>query len=962
MNIDIVDVDRLISVNKLKEVTSTKWSSNKMMFDQEGILSNEIFGTSRNDRRNTFAYINLKRYFIHPHIYKVILKRVYRKIIYIVAGQKRFIIKDGILIEDENGWTGIDALYDNWNKIDWKKIKDSNAKSTSTVQDIDVDEDNSDLKNSVDDLSLNLQLLTKLSRDQIFLDKFLVIPPAYRDVIISGTVDNSDMVNELNNKYLTLLRGVSQLQEGGLFARTQFSTQARVQDTLVDIYSYFKSLISSKTGMIRKYLMGKSIDYGTRTVISSPNYNFNKIEDSMTSLNRSALPISQCCSCFYPFIESWLFNFFTREIINDPNLFTVYDKNTKKEITAIIKDPELQFSEKKIKKMINNYCLNPDNRFEKLSINVIIPSKDGDKETEGYLMLKGKAVFENKLESLVNRPMTITDILYLACVDVCEKRHINFSRYPVGTDKGIVFTRIVVQSTTEHCKLTLNGKEYPYYPVIDLDTPKEKVSTRFIDSFVMSNSHCDGLGADYDGDTMPIRGIWSDEANLEAEQIMKSKITNLGINGNNMKVTSAKEVVSSYFILTKENKENAKNLTDVQIKELLELPYTEISRDLLISYFASTANSNDKNNIKIKKARFNTFDYITIPNDYFYKGFKSVKTTIGRFIFNKFILEAIGCVEVIGYINEVVNKGKLGDLDAKIGNLFLEDVIDYDKYSSYSDRRDCLAYWINGFITPSLSPKMSKPLPEIEKKKKELLKKYEKEISEGNIDVMTKIQNELIAYAKDLLKDDPSMDLFNSGDLDFKNNYKNNSIIKGAVINELTGEYDFIGTSFMNGIDPKDIPAHSNSILASQFPSAIETAKSGYMGKQLLALLQMAMIDEPGTDCGTKRCIPIKINNINKGFLNYSYIQVGDQLRMLDSSNIDSFVGKTVMMRSPMACKNEKFCSICGSALFHKLGVTNAGLFGVQISHTSLNLALKSKHDASVNLFEFDPNAIIEDI
>ena len=37
-----------------------------------------------------------------------------------------------------------------------------------------------------------------LSKKEIFIDKILVTPPAYRDVMIAGTVDKSDHVNELN--------------------------------------------------------------------------------------------------------------------------------------------------------------------------------------------------------------------------------------------------------------------------------------------------------------------------------------------------------------------------------------------------------------------------------------------------------------------------------------------------------------------------------------------------------------------------------------------------------------------------------------------------------------------------------------------------------------------------------------------------------------------------------------------
>ena len=292
----------------------------------------------------------------------------------------------------------------------------------------------------------------------------------------------------------------------------------------------------------------------------------------------------------------------------------------------------------------------------------------------------------------------------------------------------------------------------------------------------------------------------------------------------------------------------------------------------------------------------------------------------------------------------------------------MEDTINRQQFNSYLDHRDTLGYWLNGMLAHTISERMLKPLPQIEKRKAELCKKYEKELAEHNIDVMTKISNELTEYAKELLKDDPVMDLYLSGDLDFANNYKNNSIIKGAVMNKITGEFDFIETSFMDGIAIKDLPAHANSILASQYPASIATADAGYMGKKLMALLQMMEIDEPGTDCGTKNLIPVTVTKYNSPFLANIYINEGGQEKLLTEDKINSYIGKTIMMRSPMSCKNPKICSKCAGSLFYKLGVEHAGLFATQISHSALNLGLKSKHRSLVELYTFNPDELIEDL
>lgn len=470
MKISVLDIDRLILVNKLQEVTSPRLFSSKMMFDPQGILSNEIFGISKSDRRTTFAYIDLKRKFIHPHIYAKVLKPMFKGIVYIVSGQRRYTVRLGQLVEDPDGWTGLNALYNHWNEIDWKKSKSNN--------------------------SVNKNLITKLSKDQIFTDKMLVIPPAYRDVMIAGTVDSSDHVNELNDLYIKLIRSVALLAEGGRFAATQYATQMKVQNTMVEIMDYFKSQISRKQGLVRKNLIGKSVDYGARVVISAPTYNNERLEDSMVDIEHTALPISQCCSTFYPFIEAWLKNFFQREIISDPNCISFYSYSMKKEVTAKLKDPEVQFSEKAVRKMINDYTLNPDNRFKVVNVDVIVPTDEGDKTMKASMILKGKIMMENNVTKVLNRALTVTDLIYLACVDSCEHRHIMVSRYPVGTDKGIYFSKVRVQSTAKHVHLIFNGREYPYYPCIDFDIDHNKVGVQFIDTLVMANAHLDGMGAD----------------------------------------------------------------------------------------------------------------------------------------------------------------------------------------------------------------------------------------------------------------------------------------------------------------------------------------------------------------------------------------------------------------------------------------------------------------------------------
>ena len=82
----------------------------------------------------------------------------------------------------------------------------------------------------------------------------------------------------------------------------------------------------------------------------------------------------------------------------------------------------------------------------------------------------------------------------------------------------------------------------------------------------------------------------------------------------------------------------------------------------------------------------------------------------------------------------------------------------------------------------------------------------------------------------------------------------------------------------------------------------------------------------------------------------------------MNDTNIDSYVGKEIMIRSPLTCVNDKICAKCASNIFKMLDIEHAGLFVTQISHAALNLGLKQKHVSNVELTTINVDDIIHDI
>ena len=68
------------------------------------------------------------------------------------------------------------------------------------------------------------------------------------------------------------------------------------------------------------------------------------------------------------------------------------------------------------------------------------------------------------------------------------------------------------------------------------------------------------------------------------------------------------------------------------------------------------------------------------------------------------------------------------------------------------------------------------------------------------------------------------MDLYNSGARgSVSNHLKNILLTRGAVMNPVTGKYDIIENSLMDGLQKKDIPTHSNVIVTGSYPKAVST-------------------------------------------------------------------------------------------------------------------------------------------
>ena len=122
--------------------------------------------------------------------------------------------------------------------------------------------------------------------------------------------------------------------------------------------------------------------------------------------------------------------------------------------------------------------------------------------------------------------------------------------YPMKEHLGIFPIGISVLTTNQVTEMTVDGTLYKHYPVIDLKASKDDVPNKFIEVIQLPNTYLQAIGGDYDGDQITAKAVFSAEANLEAEEKMRSMSNILSINGNNVR-TSSIEVIQTLYMCTR---------------------------------------------------------------------------------------------------------------------------------------------------------------------------------------------------------------------------------------------------------------------------------------------------------------------------------------------------------------------------------------------------------------------------
>lgn len=410
--IDPLDPLKLIKVNNLKEISNPIAFAKNNVPTSDGLLSNEIFGITKFDRSNTYAYINLGSWFMHPLHYKIWCK-IDSNIKAIIHETDTFKINsNGEFVKDPDGSNGIEWLKKNIDKI---KIKSTGSRKR--------------------DININFLYNHK---DTMFINNFIIIPAFYRD---ANTTSGKPGLNEINKLYQSLLMAVRSLKDNADYGFTlNGANRGRIQEQLLTIYQWFSGSsnydfknavgIPGKFGILNRTNLNKTTDYAARLVLSAPQLKVETMDDLLVDLDHSAVPLHAVCTVFMPFIQFYIRRYFENEF-SGINRYPYVTKSGEVQYIEV-EDYQIAFSDDVIKSELELFQHGYADRFRPIKI----PNKDNKNiymHFKGYLIKDSNFDITNPGQMpIVERPLTWLDVIYQAAIEVVKDKHVLITRYPMN--------------------------------------------------------------------------------------------------------------------------------------------------------------------------------------------------------------------------------------------------------------------------------------------------------------------------------------------------------------------------------------------------------------------------------------------------------------------------------------------------------------------------------------------------
>lgn len=238
------------------------------------------------------------------------------------------------------------------------------------------------------------------------------------------------------------------------------------------------------------------------------------------------------------------------------------------------------------------------------------------------------------------------------------------------------------------------------------------------------------------------------------------------------------------------------------------------------------------------------------------------------------------------------------------------DVIYVDEYLRFSES----IYFLTGLsqlCTWGITKKVMLPPPGIAEYKKKLLEENKGHLHE--MATVARIDAKLVAYDAEYLKGDPGENFLIDGksrNTIRKKLYLMNGSETGLSDNTVNAT--LIENSLYEGWDVSKFPDMNNSLRAGSFNRGSQTQLGGVSVKWLLRASSNLNVTEE--DCGTRlgNVTLIDADNV-KRLIGFSMVTKEGHKHFKTEEDVGVYMGKRVLMRSPMYCKLERtdYCKVC---------------------------------------------------
>lgn len=328
-----------------------------------------------------------------------------------------------------------------------------------------------------------------------------------------------------------------------------------------------------------------------------------------------------------------------------------------------------------------------------------------------------------------------------------------------------------------------------------------------------------------------------------------------------------------------------------------------------------------------------------------FKEDKPIITNVGRYLVN-YVLLVDPFQDLIPYQNITLKGAK--KLEKLISDNILAGKINYKQERRFGANELFLSSNPE-YFAPTITNRVLTTGKDVIKLKYKLFDQYKAELEAGDVVRAAQIEAELVKADKEYCSGDES-NIFLMKDNYTANIRKKMFVIHGAVPSfGRKGEYDFIPNSLEEGWTVKDFPKIVNEIRDGTYSRSTEVAKGGEVSNFILRIFQNTRITED--DCGTKHGTEITFDEDNyKSYIDRNVLVNGKTI-MLTPENAKSFIGKTVLLRSPMYCtaKNGGVCYKCTDKKFEETKQDALATIMNTLGAMFSTLALKKVHNTAVS-------------